>query len=326
MGHRALAALLVLVTVMTCSSVLVAGQSNLVAGEPWSPPRTSWGAPDLQGTWTNTTTTPLQRPDAFAGRERLTDEERVELDAREAAAHANHKPPPGSTGTYNRFWMDQGSRTSQTSLIVDPTTGRLPSLTPQAQQRVDRLALLRNSLSYPAMWDEPSVFERCITRGMPAMMMPGFNNHYYHIIQTPTYVVLRVEMVHDVRIIPLDGREHLAPTVRQWLGDSRGHWEGNTLVVETTNFTDKVSERRPTLAVYGASDAMKVVERFTRVDADTIDYRFTVTDPTTFTQPWTASIPMRLVDAPLFEYACHEGNYSIPNMLRGAREQERSTR
>lgn len=227
---------------------------------------------------------------------------------------------------YNRFWMDQGSRTSQTSLIVDPTNGKLPTLTTQAAQRVAQLAAIRNSSSYPAMWDEPSVFERCITRGMPAMMMPGFNNHYYQILQTPAYVVIRVEMIHDVRIIPVDGRDHLAPAVRQWIGDARGHWDGNTLVVETTNFTDKVWERRPTLAVYGASSAMRVVERFTRVDANTIDYRFTVTDAATFTQPWTASIPMRAVEIPLFEYACHEGNYSMPNMLRGAREHERPAR
>ena len=294
--------------------------------------RTAWGDPDLQGLWTNATTTPLQRPAELAGRELLTDEERAELDAARAKTEERacatelvvlqQAPPPTSTGSYNSFWLEQGTRTLQTSLIVEPADGRLPGVTPRAQQRADDLVATRASTSYPTSWVEPSVFERCITRGLPATMMPGFYNHNYQILQTPGYVVIQAEMIHDTRVVPLDGRPHLPPHLRQWMGDSRGWWEGDTLVVETTNFTDKVYERRVSHTVFGANQPMRLVERFTRLDDDTLDYRFTVTDPTTFTESWTASIPMTAIDHPILEYACHEGNYSMENMLRGARAQE----
>lgn len=294
---------------------------------------TPWGDPDLQGTWTNATTTPLQRPVELAGRELLTEEEQAELDAARAQTEARacatelvvlqEAPPPTSTGSYNSFWLEQGTRTRQTSLIVDPLDGRLPTVTRNAQRRADELAALRASPSYPTTWEEPSVFERCITRGLPATMMPGFYNHHYQILQVPGYVVINTEMIHDTRVVPLDGRPHLPAHLRQWMGDSRGWWEGNTLVVETTNFTDKVYERRVSHTVFGAGQAMRLVERFTRIDDETLDYRFTVTDPTTFAEPWTASIPMTATDLPILEYACHEGNYSMSNMLRGARAQER---
>ena len=233
-------------------------------------------------------------------------------------------PPPTSTGSYNSFWLEQGTRTLQTSLIVDPPHGRLPEVTPWAQRQADDLVAVRGSPSYPATWEEPSVFERCITRGLPASMMPGFYNHNYQILQTPDYVVIYAEMIHDARVIPLDGRPHIDPALRQWMGDSRGRWEGDTLVVETANFTGKVYERRVSHTVFGASREMRLVERFRRIDADTLDYQFTVTDPRTFAAPWTASIPMTTLDGPLIEYACHEGNYSMENMLRGARRQEMS--
>ena len=164
------------------------------------------------------------------------------------------------------------------------------------------------------------MYDRCITRGMPGAMTPGFYNHNYQILQTPDYVAIVVEMIHDARIIPVTGRVHLVPTVRQWLGDSRGHWEGNTLVVETTNFTDKVGQRTGTVS--GGDEHLRVVERFTRVDADTIDYQVMVTDPTVWTGPWTAAMPMTAIEGSLYEYACHEGNHSVPNALRGARTQE----
>jgi len=154
-------------------------------------------------------------------------------------------------------------------------------------------------------------------------MMPGFYNHNYQILQTPGYVVINAEMIHDSRIVPLDGRPHLPDRMRQWMGDSRGWWEGETLVVETTNFTDKVYERRVSNTVFGAGEAMRLVERFTRLDGDRLDYRFTVIDPTTFAEPWTAAIPMTSTEFPILEYACHEGNYAMENMLRGARVQDR---
>jgi hypothetical protein len=157
-------------------------------------------------------------------------------------------------------------------------------------------------------------------------MMPGFYNHNYNIMQTPDYVVIYVEMIHDARIIPLDGRPHLSPHVRQWLGSSRGRWEGDTLVVETTNLSEKAHEQRVEMAnvVFGISEHVQIVERFTRTSEDTIDYRFTITDPTTYQRAWTAAIPMAAIEGPLFEYACHEGNYAVPNMLRGARADERA--
>ncbi|MXY17624.1 MAG: hypothetical protein F4Y57_11665 [Acidobacteria bacterium] len=310
---------------------LLAGLAAPAAAQPHVTP---WGDPDLQGAWTNATTTPLQRPAELALRESFTEEERAELDAQRALTEQRAcatelvvlqtAPPPTSTGSYNSFWLEQGTRTLQTSLIVDPPHGRLPELTPWAQRQADDLVAVRNSLSYPATWEEPSVFERCITRGLPASMMPGFYNHNYQILQTPDYVVIYAEMIHDARVIPLDGRQHVDASIRQWMGDSRGRWEGDTLVVETANFTGKVYERRVSNTVFGASREMRVVERFRRVDGDTLDYRFTVTDPRTFAAPWTAAIPMTTLDGPIIEYACHEGNYSMENMLRGARNKERS--
>ena len=312
MTDRYLAGLIVLVGAALIMPQGATGQT---------PGRTPWGDPDLQGTWTNTTETRLQRPDDLATDQVLTAEERA---ARDQARVARHEAPPreGSPGNYNYFWLERGQSTSRPSLIVDPPDGRLPALTPAAHALADALRVTRDSPSYPTTWEEPSVFERCITRGMPATMMPGFYNHNYQILQAPGYVAIVAEMIHDARIIPLDDRPHLPEHVRQWMGDSRGRWEGDTLVVETTNFTDKVTERRRSNAVFGASEAMYVVERFTRVDEDALDYRFTVTDPTTFAAPWTAWIPMTSMDVPLFEYACHEGNYAMPNMLRGARLQE----
>ena len=168
--------------------------------------------------------------------------------------------------------------------------------------------------------------ERCITRGLPGVMLPGNYNHNYNILQTPHFVVILAEMIHDTRIIAIDGRPHIKSSIRQWMGDSRGHWEGNTLVVETTNFVDKLYERRFSLMVWGTGKNMYLVERFARVDEDTIDYKFTLTDPTTFARPFTASIPMTVLAAPMFEYACHEGNYAMPNMLRGARAAEHSAK
>ena len=285
--------------------------------------RTPWGHPDLQGSWTNTTTTPLERPEELAGRERLSAEERAELDA-EAIRNADRPPPPGSTGAYNDFWFERGVRTAQTAWVVDPPDGRLPAITAKEQARMAAMAVMRNADEYPTTWEDVNIYERCISRGMPGTMMPGFYNHNYLILQTPDAVVIRAEMVHDTRVIPLDGRPHVDSSIRQWLGDSRGWWDGDTLVVETTNLTDKLYERRFSNTVYGTGRHMHLVERFTRVDADTIDYRFTVTDPTTFRRPWTASTPMVTLDGPLFEYACHEGNYAMVNMLSGARAREQA--
>ena len=251
-------------------------------------PRTPWGDPDLQGTWTNATSTPMERPGEYEGRTELTDEERAELDAR-AASNRDRQPPPGDPGAYNSFWVDRTTRSARTSLLIDPPDGR------------------------------------CARADAAAAMIPGFYNHNYQIFQTPNHVVILVEMIHDARIIPLDGRPQLSLRVRQWMGDSRAHWEGDTLVVETRNVSAKADERAINSGrslVLSGSEEMTLVERFRRLDADTIDYRFTLTDPITYTEPWTAAIPMARLEAPIFEYACHEGNYGMMNILRGARAAE----
>jgi hypothetical protein len=328
MKHRQLASLGVLALV---AAVLLAWEPITAQAQApprasgargtWTPPRTPWGDPDLQGVWTNTTTTPLERPDALAGKASLTDEERADLDA-QAARNADRAPRSGDPGTYNDFWFDRGKRTNQTSLIIDPPDGKLPPLTPKGKQLQDAIGQVRRSP--PSSPEDLSLFERCVTRSMPGAMLPGFYNHNYQIVQAPGYVVLLVEMIHDVRIIPTDGRPHPGPAVRQWLGSSRGRWEGNTLVVETINVTP-AQELRPSRTVMGGTDKLKIVERFTPIDADTIDYQFTVTDPEMFTKTWTALTPMSRIDTPIFEYACHEGNYAIVNMLKGARQAEQES-
>lgn len=305
--------------------VAVAGQtrSGTSPASRGAPNRTAWGHPDLQGAWTNTTTTPLERPVSSKETATLTASERAELDA-QAAARADRPPRPGDTGAYNAFWFERGRSSAQSSLIVDPRDGRLPPLTAMGQAEKKRLDALReeNGGRLPGSHEDFDVYDRCITRALPGAMMPGFYNHNYQIFQTPDYVVIAVEMIHDVRIIPLHGRPHASPRIRQWLGDSRGRWEGNTLVVETANFRDGAQERGMANTVVGGSRDMVLVERFTRVDADTLDYRFTVTDPAVFTAPWTVSAPMSALDARIYEYACHEGNYAIMNILRGARAAE----
>ena len=305
--------------VLALAAVPAAGQIRAATDE--APARTPWGHPNLQGLWNNNTVVPLERPDDLAEREELSDEE---VAARfQANSDFLFTPREGDPGFYNEFWFEYGQDTNRTSLIIDPRSGKLPPLTPEAAERA---AAVANFATLPAVtgdaasWEELSLFDRCITRGMPGAMSPGFYNHNYRILQTPDHVVMLVEMIHDVRIIPLEGRPHPSPAVRQWLGDSVGRWEGDTLVVETTNFTDRVNTRGVT--VFGGSERMRLVERFTRIGPDTIDYRYTIEDPVNYTAPWTAAIPMTRIEGEIFEYACHEGNYSVANILRGARANE----
>ena len=283
------------------------GAQAPVAAE--DPPRTPWGRPDLRGAWTNTTTTPMERPTDLADQEFLTEEQRA-LRNPDAGLSAFELTDIMPTGAYNDFWLETGELSLRTSLIVDPPTGRYPPLTDAA---VDRRRTQPTSFQQSGFdsWTDLSTYDRCLTRGMPGAMSPGFYNHNYQILQTPDHVAIVVEMIHDARIIPLDGQPHLDSDVSQWLGDSRGRWEGDTLVVETTNLP--------------ASHRV-IEERFTRVDAETMDYRVTVTDPDEWTAPWTALMPMRPATGPLFEYACHEGNHSMPNMLAGSRADERAGR
>jgi hypothetical protein len=325
MSHTVFASMglrLAVIAVMSLATVPLAGQApaaSTTTGRTSTPHhRTAWGDPDLQGIWTNTTTTPLERPKELEGKQVLTDEEWAQRDRQVAASVSfDNAPRAGSPGGYNEFWVERGKLSKRTSLIVDPPDGRLPPLTPQAQKRADaRAQYLRE---HPAdSWEDLSQFTRCLTRGLPGAMVPGFYNHNYQIFQAPGYVVILVEMIHEARIVPLDGRPHLGPTLRQLMGDSRGRWEGDTLVVETTNFSPNAQYR----GISGAN--LRLVERFTRVDADTIDYQFTFDDPTTFTKPWTAAIPMTALSEAIYEYACHEGNYGIVNILRGHRAEERA--
>ena len=314
MHNRGLA-LAAVVTTFVGLAPAVAGAQSAV------PPRTPWGDPDLQGTWTNRTTTPLQRPSEFAEQLVLTNEQRAELDA-EAERNRDRPPPPGRTGGYNSFWLDRGIRSEQTSLIVDPPDGRFPEKTDRVRDTDEAFEVARAG-DDPDSWEDLNLYDRCITRGLPGAMIPGFYNHNYQILQTPTYVVILVEMIHDARIIPLDDRPPLSPQIRQWLGDSRGYWDGDTLVVETSQFSPRGDQRVRNLVSAG-SEHSRVVERFRRVDADTIEYRVTVTDPRSYRRSWTAQIPMVPLDGPLFEYACHEGNYGLVNILAGARAKERT--
>jgi hypothetical protein len=304
------------VAMIGLTSVAVAGQAANSSSK--TVPRTPWGDPDLQGIWSIATITPFERPTALADKQVLSEEEAADLE-RQTLKTTNQDRRDGA-GTdadvaraYNDFWWDRGTKvvsTRQTSLVVDPPDGRVPALTAEGQQR----ATARAARGYDS-WEDRSLWERCITRGLP--MIPGPYNNNYQILQTPGYVVVLHEMIHDARIIPLDGRPHLGQDVRQWFGDSRGRWEGDTLVVDTTNFTEKANYR-------GSTDGLHLIERFTRSAAGTVRYEFTIDDPKTFTKKWTAAIPMTGTDEQIFEYACHEGNYGMVNLLSGARVQEKA--
>ena len=285
-------------------------------------PRTDWGAPDLQGVWDFRTITPMERPEDLGDKAFLTEEEAaerernaVERDIQLWEADARRTEAGGSVGGYNNFWMDRGTRvvgTRRTSLITDPPNGRLPEMTGEGQAR---RAAGRGSFSdqIQSSYTDFSNADRCLmgfNAGPP--ITPGGYNQNVQIFQTLDQVVLMTEMVHTVRVVPLDGRPALDESLAQWSGDSRGRWEGDTLVVETANFDVDRNWR-------GASAGMRLVERFTRVDADTLEYEYTVTDPDTWVAPWTVNLPMVRSDLPLFEYACHEGNYAMETMLTGAR-------
>lgn len=290
------------------------------------PPRTPWGTPDLQGQWTGSTITPLERPARFKDKAVLSVEEARALEL-EARKRAEEEPQvdAGDPGTYNQVWFDPAAAVvsdRRTSLIVDPPDGRLP-LTPEGRRLSQEAATHygRGARDNPEDFDTG---ERCLTDGLPLPYWTGYNNNYL-IIQTPQHVILQAEMFHDVRIIPIDGRPRINQP--QWLGESRGRWEGNTLVVETESFADK-SKYWYATSWRQARPTLKLVERFTRVDDETLDYEFTMTDPVHFTRPWTARLPLStsqasrgVTEGPLYEYACHEGNFSIVNVLRGARLQ-----
>jgi len=284
--------------------------------------------PNLSGVWTNPTITPFERPAEFADKPFLSEQEAAAYEARIVGARTDAPPAPGNVGTYNQVWFDQGDKvvaTRRTSLVVDPPDGRVPVRAEAEAKRDYDAAHVTDSYRYMSLWD------RCITRGVPAGMFPAGYNNAYRIMQVPGYVVIAYEMIHDTRIIPLDGRPHLGQGIRLWNGDSRGHWEGDTLVVDTTNFNGKgwISTSAAGGRIKGIPETADahIVERFTRTDADTILYRVTIEDPDVYTAPWTLEIPLhREPDYEIYEYACHEGNHAVANILRGGRAQDARAR
>jgi len=292
-------------------------------------PRTADRRPDLQGMWTNQTLTTLERPPALAGKATLTDQEAAAYAREFLESSSTDRRDGGAQADVNRaypdYFIDRGTELARvnnerrTSLITDPADGRIPYRSDRGPRRGDGRPTGDQSNNYDNPEARP-LAERCLlsfgsSSGPP--MLPVLYNNHYRIVQTPTAVMIEVEMVHDVRIIHLDGRPHLPKSVRRWLGDSIGHWEGDALVVDTTNFAEQVSFR-------GASPDLHVVERFEFIDAKTLSYRFTVDDPSTFARPWSGEIPIRATDDQMYEYACHEGNHALESILRGARFEEKA--
>jgi hypothetical protein len=332
MRNRLLASIGVLVAVVAVGLVIpAAGQ----APKKYNAPKTPWGDPDLQGVWNDATSTPLQRPGSVGDRGVLNDEEAEEFQKSLEHDLTRDRRDGGTAAdvnrAYNEHWMDARrlkiTADRRTSLIVDPVDGRIPPLVaPSPERRRTQAAradgAARFAAGLPADFTDMSWPVRCVVRTDVPPYLPTIYNNNFQIFQSPGYVTIAPEMIHSARIIPVDGRPHLNQNLRQWLGDTRGHWEGSTLVVETTNF--KVEEG---VLFQGANPAtFTITERFTRVASDAINYEFTVADPMTWTKPWTALIPWNKVDPgeQMFEYACHEDNFDMVHFLTGARLREKN--
>jgi hypothetical protein len=326
---RSLAAPLAVLSMMLAAAVSAGGQAPVARKNGPAPkkeaskstsPRTAWGDPDLQGTWNNGTITPLERARDAGEKELLSKEEEAEVNE-QSDTRAERRPADRAQDlelAYDQVWWDRGASIGRTSLIIDPKDGRLPPLTPDGQKMVDARAAARRTRGFADSWVDRPLQERCILyHGVPPLPT-GYNNNY-EIAQAPGLVAILHEEIHEVRLIHLDGRPHIGASIRQWLGDSRGHWEGETLVVETTNYHKDATFRFPADAA-----TLRVVERFRRVGPDAIDYQFTVDNPTMYARQWTATVPMRKSDGLIYEYACHEGNYGLANVLGGHRAQEKA--
>jgi hypothetical protein len=320
--------------ILAAALIPAAGQSSAPAAkasESWVQPKTPWGDPDLQGIWpaTDMINTPMQRPESFGNRAVLTDQEFAQREARakqqsEADSEEFAKPDAAVGINPPSYWLERGKPNRQASLVVDPPNGRIPPLTPEAQKMVADRAEAKKGHGPNESWEDQSFYDRCISRGVMGSILPVIYNNGNQIIQAPGLVAIRYEMIHETRIIPLDGRPHADPGFRSYMGDPRGHWEGNTLVVETTNFLGGTNGIGLNGNGTPHSDALRLTERFTRVDENTIDYKATINDPKTWTKPWTIEFPLkRDPKYQIVEYACHEGNYAMTDMLSGARADEK---
>jgi hypothetical protein len=315
---------------MLASTASLEGQTAPAAARPtasapanWTPPRTPWGDPDLQGNYTNTyeNGTPLERPEQFAGRT-LEDVKGEELKKARLAIQArtigNFQGPIHAP---DHWWQDNLNldRGSQAWLVVDPPDGKIPALTPEAQRRIAANAEARKKSGRgPAdSYTDRSLYDRCITRGVPGSMMPAIYGNSHEIVQSPGLVVIRSEMIHEARVIPVDGRPRPTRPISQDMGTSRGWWEGDTLVVETVGFKARSVYRNAN------PDTLVLTERFTRINPQQVRWAVTVEDPSTWTKPWTFTLPLTVDDVPLPAYECHEGNYAMPNILSAARAEER---
>jgi hypothetical protein len=310
----------------------VAATPTHTAAKAWAPPRTPWGDPDLEGIWPSTDMVgvPFERPAELAGRTELSNEEFAAREAqagRQAVADSQEfvstAPRTGDGTGPPSHWLEWGKPSRQASLVVEPGDGKLPPMTPEGQQRS---ASSRNTYVVTSGFsgaNDLGPYDRCISRGVLGSMFPVIYNNGNQILQRPGYVVIRYEMIHETRIIPLDGRSHVSPAIRSYMGDPRGHWDGNTLVVQTTNFNGRTgAQANGNLSM--TSDALELVERFTRTGPDTIQYQVTVNDPKTWTRPWAVAFPLRRDPGyKIFEYACHEGNHAMSNILSAARAEER---
>ena len=351
-----LAGLIPLVFVISLDAQTKAPAAKAAAAKAWTPPKTPWGDPDLQGTYTSDDCigTPMSRPANLGEKRYYTEEELAQAEARIARQAENDKQqfvaanapvsvnPPG-------HWGERARRPcKQTSLVIDPPDGRTPALTPEAQARGGRGqrgpapaaaaapgpggargggggGANNDPANQPASWEDFSFYIRCISRGVAGSILPVIYGNGTQIIQAPGYVTLLQEMVHEARVIPLDGRPHANPNTRTYMGDSRGHWEGNTLVVETTNFLPNKTGIGLNGGGTPTSDALKTIERFTRADANTINYEMTIDDSKVYTKPWKVGFPITLEPGyQNFEYACHEGNYAMFDSLSGARAIEKA--
>ena len=324
-GRRLAAVAAVVLAALSLAAVEAAAQES-----GWTAPLTADGRPDLQGIWSNNTATPLERPQALAGKQELTDEELAELQARAAELRDSEQAGnllgdlliqqvledpdfqefDAGTGNYNSFWLAERKLDNRTSLIVDPPDGRIPPFTAAA---LERFGSRPPAGGHPAGPESLPLTERCITYGVPNLLA-GYNS-FFQIMQTADNLVFLQELIHDARIIPIDKPGQLDASIRQWHGDSRAHWEDDTLVIETANYSNATMLR-------GASPNARVTERLRRIGPDMLEYVITFTDPDTWERPWTVMIPLEGSDEALYEYACHEGNYSMEGILAGARQLE----